>query len=123
MSFINIFTPSIMLILGSQPIKLLILDISANDLSGSPGLLGIVIFLPPIISAIVFTEVSLPLAILKISFFVVCSLSCWHLNGVSRKMVYFVFEFATENYRFVTDQRSERNGHRTRGKYLPTAPE
>ena len=50
-----------------------ILDISAKDLSGSPGLLGIEILLPPIISAILFTEVSSPLATLKISFLVECS--------------------------------------------------
>ena len=38
----------------------LALEILAKDLSGSPGLFGILIFSPPIILAIAFTVVSFP---------------------------------------------------------------
>ena len=62
--FNNILIPSLIVILGCQLKCALILDISAKDLSGSPGLFGILTLFPPIISATEFIDVSCPLATL-----------------------------------------------------------
>ena len=55
--FNNILIPSLIVILGCQLKCVLILDISAKDLSVSPGLFGTLILLSPIRSAIKLMEI------------------------------------------------------------------